>query len=138
MADANAALATAIDIGDRTDIHPTNKIELGKRLALEAQGKALPCPVSATIAGNDVRVGFAGIEGGLESWSGPPLAFELCGETPDTCRFASATLADSEVLLRGDGKPATRVRYAWVDSPVVNTVDARAMPLPGFELPIQR
>ena len=138
MADANAALATAIDIGDRTDIHPTNKIELGKRLALEAQGKALPRPVSAMLAGNDVRVGFAGIESGLESWSGPPLAFELCGETPDTCRFASATLAGSEVLLRGDGKPATRVRYAWVDSPVVNTVDGRAMPLPGFELPIRR
>jgi sialate O-acetylesterase len=29
------------------------------------------------------------------------------------------------------------VRYAWADSPVVNTYDARALPLPGFELPIE-
>jgi sialate O-acetylesterase len=135
-ADGNAALVTAIDIGDRTDIHPSNKVELGKRLALAAQGKALPMPQRAVRAGPNVRVLFSGVEGGLASWSGPPLAFELCGETQESCRFAQATISGSEVILRGDAAPATRVRYAWADSPVVNLYDARPQPVPGFELPI--
>jgi sialate O-acetylesterase len=137
LADPNAALVTAIDIGDRTDIHPTNKVVLGQRLALEAQGKALPRPVSATRTADGVRVAFAGVEGALESWSGPPLAFELCGETQESCRFARVSLAGSEALLMGDGQPVTRVRYAWADSPVVNTYDRRAQPLPGFEVGVE-
>ncbi len=138
LADPDAGLATAIDIGDRTDIHPTNKVELGKRLALEALGKGLPRPVSARRTADGVRVAFANVEGALESWSGPPLAFELCGETQESCRFARVTLADAEALLHGDGQRATRVRYAWADSPVVNTYDGRAMPLPGFEIAIEQ
>ncbi|KRA80601.1 hypothetical protein ASD76_15730 [Altererythrobacter sp. Root672] len=136
LADKNAALVTAIDIGDWTDIHPGNKVELGKRLAFEAQGRPLPRPLRATQDGADVRVTFAGVEGGLKSWSGPPLAFELCGTTQDSCRYASATIAGDAIVLRGDGQPATRVRYAWADSPVVNLYDARSMPLPGFELQV--
>ena len=38
--------------------------------------------------------------------------------------------------IADDGKPATRVRYAWIDSPVVNLYDARPLPVPGFEIPI--
>ena len=135
-ADGNAALATAIDIGDRTDIHPTNKVILGQRLAILAQGKGLPMPVSALHSTAGVTISFSGVEGGLESWSGPPLAFELCGDTQESCRFARARTDGSTVVLASDGQPASRVRYAWADSPVVNTHDARGEALPGFELPI--
>jgi sialate O-acetylesterase len=138
LVDPNAALVTAIDIGERTDIHPTNKVVLGQRLALEAQRKRLPMPAGAAMTGGDVRVAFSDVEGGLESWSGPPLGFELCAETQQSCRFANARIDGGTVVLAGDGRPATRVRYAWADSPVVNTYDARALPLPGFELPIGR
>ena len=34
------------------------------------------------------------------------------------------------------GAAPTRVRYAWADSPVVNTYDARELPLPGFEIAV--
>lgn len=138
LADPNAALVTAIDIGDRTDIHPANKIELGRRLALAAQGEAMPMPARATLADDGVRVTFTGVEGGLQSWSGPPLGFELCGETPESCRFARAGIDGGSVLLRADGRPVTRVRYAWADSPVVNLYDSRPLPVPGFELPVER
>lgn len=138
LADRNAALVTAIDIGDRTDIHPGNKVVLGQRLALEAQRTALPSPLRAIPDGADVRISFAGVEGGLKSWSGPPLAFELCGATQESCRYASAAIAGDTVVLQGDGQPVTRVRYAWADSPVVNLYDGRSLPLPGFELPVER
>jgi hypothetical protein len=38
------------------------------------------------------------------------------------------------LVIAGDGQPATRVRYAWADAPVVNLFDARPLPVPGFEL----
>ena len=140
-ADENAALVTAIDIGDFRDIHPANKVELGRRLALAAEGTALPMPQSAKLEGETVTVSFSGVEGGLEAWSGPyPLAVELCGETQESCRWANAAVWQDQWLipLRAGDPPATRVRYAWADSPVVNTYDARDLPLPGFELPIER
>ena len=36
-ADGNAGLAVTIDIGNRDDIHPTNKQDVGKRLARAAR-----------------------------------------------------------------------------------------------------
>jgi sialate O-acetylesterase len=139
LADANAALVTAIDIGERTDIHPANKVVLGERLALAALGEALPMPRSAARTGDAVAVTFSGVQGELQAWSGAyPLAVELCGDTQESCRYALATVRGDRWVIPADGKPATRVRYAWADSPVVNTYDARALPLPGFELPISR
>ena len=139
LADTNAALVTAIDIGERTDIHPANKVVLGQRLALAARGEALPMPQAATLQGGTITVTFSGVEGALQAWSGLfPLGVELCGETQESCRYALAAISGNRWLIPDDGKPATRVRYAWADSPVVNTYDARPLPLPGFELAITR
>lgn len=135
-ADANAALVASLDIGEPTDIHPANKVVLGQRLALAAQGKPMPMPLSAERSGNDVTVTFGGVEGSLESLSGAALAFELCGETQDTCRFAPGTASGNTVRLPANGRPVTRVRHAWADSPVVNTYDKRAIPVPGFEIAV--
>ena len=136
VADDNAALVTAIDLGERTDIHPANKVTLGQRLALAAQGKAMPMPAAARRAPDGtIVVSFTGTEGDLASWSGAVLGFELCGTTQESCHFAAGTAAGSTVLLPEDAQ-ATRVRYAWADSPVVNTYDARSISLPGFEVPI--
>lgn len=136
-ADENAALVSAIDIGEPTDIHPANKIVLGERLALAARGEPMPMPVSATRAGDTIIVRFAGVEGGLRSLSSnTSIAVELCGDTQESCRFAPASTGADALVIRGDGLPATRVRYAWADSPVVNSYDARSLPLPGFELPV--
>jgi len=136
-ADANAALATAIDIGDRTDIHPANKVTLGQRLALAAQRKPMPMPRTAQIVGGQVVVEFDGVEGGLETWSGRALAFELCGASQDSCRLVAGLAAGDKISLPFSGTTPTRIRYAWADSPVVNTYDGRELPLPGFELPIE-
>jgi sialate O-acetylesterase len=137
LADKNAALVTAIDIGERTDIHPGNKIVLGQRLAQAAQGIALPMPERAVAGEQVIAVSFAGVEGALASWSSDrAIAVELCGEAQDSCRYATAIVASKTMLIIPDGKPATRIRYAWADSPVVNTYDARGVSLPGFEIPI--
>ena len=140
MADGNAALVTAIDIGEPTDIHPANKNDLGKRLAMAAQGQPLPMPHSAVLAGETLTVSFAGVEGGLQAHGGPyPLGVEVCGDTQESCRWVLPTLDGARLLIpvTGDG-PATRVRHAWADAPVVNLYDARGLPVPGFELAVTR
>ncbi len=134
---ANAALVTAIDIGEPSDIHPANKNDLGKRLARAFSGEPLPMPDSASLAGGSVTVTFAGIEGGLVALGGArALGVELCGETQDSCRFVTPQLTGNSMVIPADGKPATRVRHAWADAPIVNLYDGRGMPIPGFELEI--
>ncbi len=63
--DANAALISAIDLGEASDIHPANKVDLGKRLAMAAEGHAMPMPQTARIEGRAIAVRFSGVEGGL-------------------------------------------------------------------------
>ncbi|MCL9999155.1 MAG: sialate O-acetylesterase [Erythrobacter sp.] len=137
-ADANAALVTAIDIGEPTDIHPANKNDLGKRLAAAFDGRAMPMPLGAEREGSRVTVSFTGIAGALAVQGGPhPLGVELCGAASGSCQFVIARAeGDRLTIAVPDGMTPTRVRYAWADAPVVNLVDGVGMPVPGFELAI--
>lgn len=140
VADGNAALVTAIDIGEPTDIHPANKNDLGKRLALAAQGQPMPMPRSAVLTGETLTVSFTGVEGGLTALGGPhALGVEICGETQESCRWVVPALEGARLLIPvTGGMPATRVRHAWADAPIVNLYDARGLPVPGFELAVTR
>jgi sialate O-acetylesterase len=142
-ADPHAALVSAIDIGAWRDIHPSDKQEVGRRLALAADalvyhtsdGRVGPLPASAVRSPNGVTVTFTKP---LQALSGNrPIGFELCGATPDSCRFTDATVNGNTVTLAGDGQPVTRVRYAWADFPIVNLYDMDLLPAPVFELPVQ-
>src|SRR6185295_1830002 len=100
-ADGNAGLAVTIDIGNPDDIHPSNKQEVGRRLARAARhvvyGEKISAwgaqPVSAQRAGEGILVTFGDFEGTLRtSDSKDPSGFELCGATQATCRFVRAEL----------------------------------------------
>ena len=144
-ADPRAALAVTIDIGDRYDIHPTNKQELGRRLGLLARrlayGESLedsgPTPAGALRQGGNVVVRFSHAQGGLQVLGDArPAGFELC-DSRGTCRYAAAAVHDDTVVLAARAVPgAKRVRYAWADSPVVNLVNAAGLPAVPFEWPI--
>jgi len=136
-ADGNAALITTLDVGMDGDLHPPNKLPVGLRLAMAAQGKPMPMPRPFRVDGA-YSVLIDGIEGRLHGWSGNPVGFELCAEAQDSCRYARAVASINGILIEDDGKPATRIRYAWADAPVVNLTDGRGLPVPTFELPIER
>jgi sialate O-acetylesterase len=144
-ADSNAALTVTIDIGNPKVLHPTNKQEVGRRLAIAARhltyGEKIapsgPRAISASREKNRIAVRFADVTGGLVSYSGAPTAFELCGATQQSCRFVSAAVHGDLVLLPGSTE-ATRVRYCWGDSPICTLTDASALPAGPFELPVAR
>ncbi|WP_374012585.1 sialate O-acetylesterase [Pseudoxanthomonas koreensis] len=148
--DARTGLVVAIDIGDRYDIHPTNKQELGRRLARVARhvvyGEAIapsgPVPTGASRNGDAVVVAFGDVEGTLVAYGADaPLGFELCTDAPGSCRFARAELWHNRVTLRtSHAHEATRVRYCWADSPVCTLFDRNdsgpGMPAGPFEIPL--
>jgi sialate O-acetylesterase len=137
-ADTNAALIATLDVGVNDDLHPPEKRPIGLRLAAAAQGQPMPMPRAASVNNGTVTIAFLGLEDGLHSRSGPPLGIELCGETQESCRYAAAATSGDTLLVIGDGKPVTRVRHAWADSPVINLFDGRGLPIPTFELPVER
>ena len=145
-ADGNAGLAVTIDIGNRDDIHPTNKQDVGKRLARAARhvvyGEKLSAsgaqPVSAERAGGDVVVTLGAFDGNLlVIGAKDPSGFELCGATQDTCRFARAQLLDGGKVKLEDASGATRVRFCWADSPLCNLYDGADLPVGPFEIEVQ-
>ena len=146
-----SALAVTIDIGDRYDLHPPNKQELGRRLARAARhavyGERLapsgPVPVTARRlaeagTGEVVVIGFEDVTDGLVAYgANGPIGFELCGADIGSCRYADARIRGNEMILRAPVARPTRVRYGWADSPVVTLFDGGGMPAGPFEIPIQ-
>jgi sialate O-acetylesterase len=149
--DPRSGLAVAIDIGDRYDIHPANKQELGRRLARAARhvvyGEKLPAsgpvPLSAKRIdgggeGAAVAVAFGDITDGLVAYGAEgPIGFELCGSAAGSCRYAEARISGDEVLLRAPVAHPVRVRYGWADSPIVILFDGAGLPAGPFEIEIQ-
>jgi sialate O-acetylesterase len=145
--DARAGLAVTIDIGDRYDIHPANKQEVGRRFARVARrmlyGDSLapsgPTPVDARRENNAVTLTFTDVSGRLIAYGAPgPIGFELCGSAPNSCQYADATIQDHRVVLSGrNAAAATRVRYCWADSPVCTLFDESRLPAGPFQVEVQ-
>lgn len=147
-ADAHSALAVTIDIGEPRNLHPTNKQDVGKRLAHAARhviyGEAIapsgPTARRATRNADQVTIDFYDVDGGLVAYSHEgPIGFELCGDTPQTCRYADATIEGNKILLAvpRDGPAPTHVRYGWADAPVCTLFDRSGLPAGPFNLAIQ-
>ena len=140
--DRFAALASAIDLGNPRDIHPSDKQEVGRRLALAAHmlvyrdgGAIGALPISAVRQGNALVVTFTKPLKVISSANAD--TFELCGAAAGSCRYADARAQDSKITIAMDGQPVTRIRYAWADYPIVNLYDADMLPAPVFEIPVQ-
>jgi sialate O-acetylesterase len=144
--DARAGLAVTIDIGDAHNLHPSNKQDVGRRLARAARhviyGEALsasgPVPRGAARAADHVVIQFGDIDSGLVTYSHyTPIGFELCADAVGSCRYVEARISNSEVVLTVPaGTSPSRVRYCWADSPVCTLFDRSGLPAGPFELRI--
>ena len=141
LAEPNTAMAVTIDIGEDFDIHPKNKQEVGRRLALAAlatvHGRDVvysgPTYESMSVEGDAVRLRFRHIAGGLATSDGaPPRGFTVAG-ADRRFEWADAALDGDAVLVRSDAvcEPVA-VRYAWADSPDCNLCNAEGLPASPF------
>ena len=143
--DPHAGLAVSIDVGDPTNIHPTQKIVVGQRLARAAEAIAYGKPVTpggpdataVTRSGSDLVIAFKDTNGGLRTYSSDTaIGFEVC--RGEACAYATAVVDGDTIVLKGANAPdVTRVRYAWADAPFVNLYSADNLPAVPFELDVK-
>jgi sialate O-acetylesterase len=136
----NTAMASAIDIGNPLDIHPLNKQEVGRRLALAARAVAYgervvhagPLYDGMALEGGRVRVRFRHAGGGLVLDTAKGSGFLVAGLdgqfTP-----ATATIDGDSILVSSPEVAApVAVRYGWEDDPVVSLRNKEGLPASPF------
>ena len=121
----NTGMAVTTDIGEPKDIHPRNKQDVGKRLALVALNKTYgrnitsggPVYQSMKVDGNKVIISFTNVGGGLVSKDkyGYLKGFEIAG-SDQQFQYAKALIEGDKVIVYQEGisNPAA-VRFGWAD-----------------------
>ena len=136
---ANTGMTVTIDIGNATDIHPTNKQDVGHRLALAARalgyGEQIefsgPIYRTARPEGAGIRIWFEHATG-LTSKGTEVRGFEVAGAdrnfVPAEGRIDGSTL----VVSSGAVRSPVYVRYAWAPNPDCNLYNAAGLPASPF------
>jgi sialate O-acetylesterase len=130
----HTGVAIITDIGNPTDIHPTNKQDVGKRLALVAQHRhASPLYRQATREGDAVRIWFDNAGTALQTRGGGAVTgFEIAGADAKYVP-AAARIEGTTVLVWSADVPQPRyVRYAWDYNPTANLTNAAGLPASLF------
>lgn len=136
-------LAVANDIGEEKDIHPKNKQEVGRRLALWALAKDYgktgavfsgPMYRSSSIEGGKVRIQFDHVGTGLKTRDGKaPGHLQIAG-ADQKWHWAQARIEGADIVVWHDAvKEPVGVRYAWAAWPVgANLINAEGLPASCF------
>jgi sialate O-acetylesterase len=123
----NTGMAVISDIGEWNDIHPLNKEDVGKRLALWAGKLAYgdkkvvysgPLYQSMEVQGNKIILQFTNTGSGLMAKGNSELKYFAIAGADKKFVWANATIAGNKVVVWSDQVPQpVAVRYAWADNP---------------------
>jgi sialate O-acetylesterase len=135
----NSGVAVTIDIGDTGDIHPKNKQDVGKRLALLALAHDYSQPVeysgpvykSSKREGNTIRILFEHADG-LRPKDGKVTGFAIAGDDGKFV-WADAHIEGPTVVVSSPQVPEpTAVRYAWDRNPAASLYNRAGLPASPF------
>ena len=136
----NTGMAVTIDIGEANDIHPKNKQEVGRRLALAARSLTYgekvvysgPLYQSYKIEGNKIRIKFNHTDGGLKAKDGALKGFTIAG-VDHKFHWADAVIDGDDVIVYStDVTFPIAVRYAWANNPICNLFNGAGLPASPF------
>jgi len=139
----NTAMAVTIDIGEWNDLHPLNKQDVGKRLALAARKLAYgeknliysgPLYQSMKIEGNIIRLRFSHVGSGLAVHGTTISQFTIAGKDGKFVP-AIARISGSDVIVSSsEVADPTAVRYAYTDNPAgANLYNKEGLPASPFK-----
>jgi sialate O-acetylesterase len=138
----NTGEAVIIDIGEGKDIHPKNKVDVGRRLARWALAKDYKVQIphhspqykSMEKQGNKIVLTFDHLDGGWRPFDvNEPRGFIVCGPDKKWVPAKAALVKDNKIEVQADGvADPIAVRYGWADNPVVNLFNGAGLPLTPF------
>jgi sialate O-acetylesterase len=151
----NTGEAVIIDVGQADDIHPRDKMDVGRRLALGALKVAYhqegvvysgPTYKSMTAEGSRIRVRMDNVGGGLTIAAAPstqpgvPQAqaasqikgFTIAGEDKKFVWANAKVEGDSIVVWSDQVSAPVAVRYAWANNPECNLYNKDGLPASPF------
>ncbi|WP_208745821.1 sialate O-acetylesterase [Pedobacter kyonggii] len=141
LSQPNTGMACIIDIGEADNIHPKNKQEVGRRLALNAN--KLVYKQNVTASGplyksyrkekNRIYISFANASAGLRTKDAKEITgFSIAGNDQQFY-WAKATIKGKYVVVYADQvQDPQAVRYAWADNPECNLINFEGLPAIPF------
>ncbi|MBN1782693.1 9-O-acetylesterase [bacterium] len=134
-------MAVIIDIGEAEDIHPKNKQDVGKRLALNALARVYdedvvysgPVYRSMDTEGGKIRLFFDHVHKGLLAKGGRLTGFAIAGEDRKFVWADAEIMDDGSILVSGVSVPKpVAVRYGWANNPECNLYNRDGLPASPF------
>jgi sialate O-acetylesterase len=129
-----------LDIGNVVDIHPRNKLDVGRRLARLALNRTYGFDVpdsgpvfdQATLEGSTYRLSFTEIESGLMTPDVELEGFEIAGK--DRVFHPAQAKIDGQTVVVSSDKVSTpiAVRYAWQNAPRAGLFNRDGLPATPF------
>jgi sialate O-acetylesterase len=139
----NTAMAVTIGLGEKNDIHPLRKKEVGQRLALAAEKLVYgdkkvvasgPIYQSMKVKGNKIELTFSDCGSGLTTNDGKELKHFAIAGVDMKFVWANAEIKGNKVIVWNEtvSKPVV-VRYAWADNPEgANLYNKEGLPASPF------
>lgn len=137
----NTGLAVLTDCGELDNIHPTDKVPVGHRLALQALAEVYgvlpraeacaPMYHASYAVGGEMTVLIDNADEGF-TLTGEPVGFELAG-ADGVYHPAKAVLLPGRITLTADAVAApVSARYAWTNYMEVTVFGRNGLPLAPF------
>jgi len=137
----NTGMAVTMDIGDVADVHPTNKREVGRRLALWALANTYdqrivysgPLYDSMRIESGKIRLRFEHADGGLVAKGGGPLSeFAIAGSDREFHPAQAEIDGESVLVYSPEVTRPVAVRFCWHDDAQPNLANEEGLPASPF------
>jgi sialate O-acetylesterase len=141
LREPRTAMVVTLDIGDARDIHPREKQEVGRRLALAAlklvYGRDViasgPTFAAAVRDGKTIKVRFTNVAGGLTTLDGAaPKGFLIAG-ADRIWKAAEARIEGGNVIVsNAEIADPVAVRYGWANDPAATLRSQADLPAGPF------
>jgi sialate O-acetylesterase len=135
----NTGMAVTIDVGDVTNVHPSDKQTVSARLSVAARAIAYGASVEYTgpafrqtsVENGSIRVWFDHA-GGLSAKAGEPQGFEIAGH--DHNYLPASARIDGQAIVLSNPQIANPeyVRYGWANAPTLNLYNSAGLPMSPF------
>lgn len=143
----NTGMAVTSDLGHPTDVHPRNKKEVGRRLALWALARTYdqklvysgPLAKAVRRDGSALVVTFDHADEGLKTSDGKPAAgFEIAGEDGVFWPAEVAAGIDAVTLTSARVAAPRSARYGWQPFSTGNLTNRASLPASTFSLALPK